>query len=117
MLHPRYKKTRLPKGGFGLEKVNKEDIKQSQLIVKFENGSEIHGIDCDDSIRGQSSNNIWMNQEIQCHSCCNKDVCKYHGDYLEQIVHIIDVYDGVFDLNCNHYKPVMKRIIQKLDIE
>lgn len=131
MLHPKYKKVKLPKGGFGLEKVNKKDTEckygklsnggtlvkpcdsptpppppPSQLMIKFKNGSEIHSIDCNDGIRRQGANNLCTNNEIQCHSCSNKDICKYQGDYLEQVVHIIDVYDGVFDLNCNHYRTI-----------
>lgn len=126
MLCSKYKKTKLPKGGFGLEKVNKKDTEckygklenggtlvkpcdsppppppPSQLIVKFENGSEIHSVDCNNGIRGQSASNLWMNSEIQCNTCNNKDICKYQGDYLEQVVHIIDVYDGVFELDCKH---------------
>jgi hypothetical protein len=128
MLHPKYKKAKMPRGGFGLEKVNRKDstyeygklpnggtlVKPcdspppppppSQPMVKFKNGSKIHSIDCNDRVRGQSASDLWMHHEILCHSCSNKDICKYQGDYLEQVVHIVDTYSGVFDLNCNHYK-------------
>lgn len=75
-----------------------------QSIIKFKNGSEIHSIDCDEGVRGQNAYNIWIDKEVLCHSCIVKDICKYHGDYLEQMVHIIDTYDRVFELNCNLYK-------------
>lgn len=118
---------KLPKGGFGLEK-DKRSSKYGKLSngatlvkptdkpapppppaqpkVKLKNGSEIYGLDCNESIRGQSASDIWINHEILCNVCINKDICKYKGDYLEQVVHIIDVYDGVFDLNCNHYRTI-----------
>lgn len=103
MLHPRYKKVKCKRC---TKKDNRKDVTVSKAMIKFENGSEIHSVDCDDSTRGKRANDMWMNQEIQCYSCSNKDICRYHGDYLEQVVHIIDVYDGVFDLTCNHYKSM-----------
>lgn len=57
-----------------------------------------------------------IDKPIQCHSCNNKDICKYQGDYLEQVVHIIDVYDGTFELNCNYYESEIKYFDTKTTI-
>lgn len=79
---------KLPKGGFGLEKRLPLEDKEPPMS-KFKN-----------------KNNSRIDQSILCHTCSNKDICKYQGDYLEQVVHIIDVYDGVFELNCSRYECI-----------
>lgn len=66
-------------------------------------------------IRGQRASDIWINHSILCHSCKNKDICKYQGDYLEQVVHIIDVYDGIFELNCSNYEHPEVVYMRKLE--
>ena len=130
ILHPRYKKVKIPRGGFGLEKVNKEDSERKygklpnggtlvkpcdsppppppskQPTVKFKNGSEINSIGCDKGVRGRRVSDILKSHSVLCNSCKNKVICKFQGDYLGQFVHIIDIYDGVFELNCNHYKTI-----------
>lgn len=77
---------KLPRGGFGLEKRLPLENKEPPM-PKFKN-----------------KNDSRIDQSILCYTCSNKDICKYQGDYLEQVVHIVDIYDGVFELGCNHYR-------------
>ena len=106
MLHPKYKKIRPPRGSFGSNGVR---------VATTENRRSLK-----DKLPPSPNKESIIDKPIQCHTCNNKDICKYQGDYLEQVVHIIDAYDGVFDLSCNHYKPIevlkMKKTIYDIGI-
>ncbi|GAA0102412.1 hypothetical protein UT300012_31270 [Paraclostridium bifermentans] len=106
MLHPKYKKIRPPRGSFGSNGVR---------VTTTENRRSLK-----DKLPPTPNKERMIDKPIQCHTCSNKDICKYQGDYLEQVVHIIDVYDGVFDLSCNHYRSIevlkMKKTIYDLGI-
>lgn len=93
---------KLPRGGFGLEKhSNTTFVKPTDRPAPPPQKQHI---------RGQRASDIWMSHSILCHSCKNKDICKYQGDYLEKVVHIIDTYDGVFELNCGNYEYIQKEV-------
>lgn len=87
---------KLPRGGFGLKKhSNATFVKPTDRPAPPPPKQHI---------REQRSNDIWINHEILCNSCKNKDICKYKGDYLRQDVHIVNSYNGIFELNCSHYE-------------
>lgn len=114
ILHPRYGK--LPNGGTLVKPCDSPPPPPppKQPMVKFKNGSEIYDFDCNEGVRGQRASDLWIGHSVLCHSCKNRAICKFQDDYLEQFVHIIDIYNGVFELNCNHYKTI-EALYQRYD--